>query len=529
MKHAVRGLSLVAIGVFLCGLSSLAQESSVKPLVLWAVKHDRSPNLRDIHPSEPAGELEEEEKDDFDLAVRAYPGPYQSFGHAKSTSKREVIDPVLQSYASPSNKINLGLSFDGVAHNGWIVGDPNLAVGATQVVQWVNTRYAVYNKTTGATQLGPLDGNTLWSGFGGSCQTRNSGDPVVQYDKAAKVWVMMQHATPPGGPYYLCVAVSTTSDATGSYNRYAFQVTDWPDYAKLGVWSDGYYVSYDNFVSGQATTSEVCSMDRASMLTGASASMICFGVNSKYVHLLPSDLDGSTAPPSGSPNYYINLGTDSINLWQFHVDFKNSNNSTFTGPTNLLVANFTQACSGGHCVPQLGTSQQLDSLSEYPMYRFAYRNFTSHESLVFTHSVGSPSGVRWYEIRDPGSGPFVYQHGTYSPDSNWRWMGSAAMDSLGDIALGYSLSSSTMNPAIAYTGRLTSDPLGMMEGETVVLTGNGSETTGNYRWDDYTSLSIDPVDDCTFWYTNEYYSANSSTSWNTHINSFSFSACTAPK
>jgi hypothetical protein len=437
----------------------------------------------------------------------------------------QPVDPVLQGAATSPAQFTPGLSFDGVAYSGWTVGDPNLAVGATQVVQWVNTRFAVYDKKTGGLKYGPANGNTLWNGFGGACATKNSGDPVVQYDKAAGRWVMLQHATPTGGPYLMCLAVSTSSDATGSFHRYAFSLsTDFPDYPKLGVRRDGYYLSFDQPSNGVITT-VVCALDRTAMLNGKSAGSVCFQLNSKYLHLLPSDIDGLSAPPVGSPDYFMNLGTDSLNIWQFHVDFVNPGNSTFSGPTNVAVANFSQSCGGGVCIPQSRTTNKLDSVADRLMFRLAYRHFSDgHESLVVAHTVGMPAGIRWYEIRDPKT-PFVYQQGTYSPNSSYRWMPSIAMDRAGDMAVGYSLSSSAMHPSIAYTGRLSTDSLGTMEAETIVFRGTGSELPGNNRWDDYTALSVDPQDDCTFWYTNEYYKVNGVTNWSTRIASFKFSGC----
>jgi hypothetical protein len=518
MSAFPRVISFAGLSLSIVLMGSFVRGQVAEPIVYQDLRHDRSPNLRDMVPAIGAEQSESEQE------MAESPGPYRSDNDLRPNAQ-SLVDPVLQSFASTPSTITAGSSFDGVTHNGWVVADPNVAVGATQVVQWVNTRFAVYNKTTGAKTYGPVNGNTLWNGFGGSCQNKNSGDPIVQYDKAAARWVMMQHATPAGGPYYLCVAVSTTSDATGTFNRYAFQVNNWPDYPKLGIWSDGYYVSYDNLLNGGKTSTSVCALNRANMLTGASATSVCFTLDSKYQHLLPSDLDGATLPPSGAPDYFMNMGTNSLNIWQFHVNFQTTSKSTFTGPTNIPVATFTRACSGGVCIPQSGTSQQLDSLADRLMYRLAYRNFSGHESLVVTHSVGLTSGIRWYEIRSPGSGPFVYQSGTYSPNSNWRWEGSAAMDSAGNMAIAYSVSSSSMHPSIGYAGRLSTDALGTLESETVAYSGAGSETTGNYRWDDYTSLSIDPVDDCTFWYTNEYYPSNGSTSWNTRILSFKFSSC----
>lgn len=504
------------------------------PRVVRAIGHDTSKPVRDYAPagisSSAEGEVEDAVEPDRSEAEVKPETPRS----ARLASQPPQNDPVLQngfSHAASLSSLQptLGLSFDGVASKGWAVSDTNVAVGATQVVQWVNTQYAVYNKTTGALQYGPVNGNTLWSNFGGSCQSTNNGDPVVQYDKAAGRWVMTQHAVPIGGPFYLCVAVSTTSDATGSYNRYAFELTSgFPDYPKLGVWSDGYYMSI-NQLQGGTVIATACALDRNAMLTGAAAAAVCFQPSSSYINLLPSDLDGSVAPPAGSPNYFMNFGPNALNIWQFHADFQNPGNSTFTGPVNIPVAAFTAACSGGACVPQLNTTQQIDSLADRLMYRLAYRHFSDgHEALVVTHSVGSPSGVRWYEIRSPGTGPVVYQSGTFSPDSNWRWMGSAAMDQAGDIAIGYSLSSGTMRPSVAYTGRLASDPLGTMEPEVIALTGGGSETTGNYRWGDYTSLSLDPIDDCTFWYSNQYYKTDGVKTWSTRILSFKYPTCTAP-
>lgn len=193
------------------------------------------------------------------------------------------------------------------------------------------------------------------------------------------------------------------------------------------------------------------------MLAGKPATMQCFQLSSDFAHLLPSDLDGTTPPPTGSPNYFLNFGTNSLNLWAFNVDFTNSKNTKVTGPTTIPVANFTEACGGGICIPQPGTTELLDSLGDRLMYRLAYRNFGDHESLVVNHSVTavlpgsnvSTVGVRWYEIRNPNGTPTVFQQGTFAPDANFRWMGSVAMDKVGDIAVGYSVSSSSMYPRSA--------------------------------------------------------------------------------
>jgi hypothetical protein len=252
-------------------------------------------------------------------------------------------------------------------------------------------------------------------------------------------------------------------------------------------------------------------------------------LSSTYGSLLPADLDGPTAPPAGSPNYLLSFGTNSLQLWKFHVDWTTPANTSMTGPATIAVAAFSPACSGGGtCIPQTGTTVKLDSLADRLMYRLSYRNFGDHESLLVNHSVtaGSSAGIRWYELRNPNGTPTVFQQGTYAPDSAYRWMGSIAMDHVGDIGLGYSVSSSTTHPGIRYTGRLAGDALGQMtQGEGTVLTGGGSQTGNLSRWGDYTSMSIDPANDCTFWYTDEYIPSNGSFNWHTRIGSFTFANC----
>src|SRR2546429_249730 len=266
------------------------------------------------------------------------------------------------------------------------------------------------------------------------------------------------------------------------------------------------------------------------MLAGNAGTAICFQKSSSVASLLPSDLDGSTSPPSGEPNFFIELsGTSALGLFKFHVDFATPSNSTFTGPTSIPVSSFSEACGGLTCIPQAGTTQTLDSLSDRLMYRLAYRNFGDHEALVVNHSVtaGSSVGVRWYEIRTPGTTPTIFQQGTYAPDSNYRWMGSIAMDQAGNMGLGFSLSGGALNPQIHYTGRLATSPAGVMDqGEGTIINGTGSQTASNLsRWGDYSSMTVDPSDDCTFWYTTEYIPSNGAFNWRTRIGPFKFGTC----
>lgn len=518
------GLLLAALGM-LCGTPAMAASDNGQAQVSTTVKHDVLPSLRGAMPR----------PDDFSMGPRSiplHPLPFIS-------SPGNQADPVVQT-TTINGAASSGLGFDGVGQG--FTGpsgtftvnaappDTNGSVGATQYVQIVNTALAVFDKATGAALFGPVSVNTLWSGFGGGCETNNDGDPIVLYDKAAGRWIVSQFSVSTT-PYLQCVAVSTSSDATGSWYRYAFNYgsTQFPDYPKLGVWSDAYYITFNIFNNGVTFAgAKLCAYDRNSMLAGTSATQQCFQLSSSYGGVLPADLDGANTPPAGSPNYLINFTSNTLNLWRFHVDWSTPTSTKLTGPISIPVAAFSAACSGGTCIPQAGTAEKLDSLGDRLMYRLAYRNFGDHEALVVNHSVNTGSGntgVRWYELRSPNSTPTVYQQGTYAPDSNYRWMGSIAMDQTGNILLGYSVSSSGMHPAVRYAGRVPSDTLGTLEAETSIIEGTGSQTSNLSRWGDYSSMAIDPVDDCTFWFTSEYLKANGTFNWSTRIASVKFPSC----
>src|SRR5450759_537568 len=415
---------------------------------------------------------------------------------AGAANAPEPISPVPESSTGSRQSIHkdpaIVLNFAAMGSTGaFLDTDPNGAVGATQYVQWTNARYAVYSKTTGLTIVKPTNAKTLWLGFGGPCETSNAGDGIVLYDKAAQRWIISHHAG--AMPYPQCFAISTTSDASGSYYRYAFQLTtQFPDWPKVGVWPDAYYITMNLMTSHVSVGAEVCALDRTSMLVGSPTAIAqCFtagSANTDYV-LMPADLDGSTPPPAGAPNYLLSLNTNSLDLFTFHVDWVTPANSTLSGPANIPVTPFTEGCNGGFCVPQLGSTQLLDAVGERVMYRLAYRNFSDHESLLATHTVnnsgGTSVGVRWYEIRTPAT-PVVYQSGTIQPDNNFRSMGSLAMDKVGNILIGYSVSSAAMYPASAFSGRLSTDALGTLEPETILFSGTGAQTGINdYHWGDY--------------------------------------------
>ncbi|HVB33135.1 MAG TPA: hypothetical protein VNJ52_01990 [Patescibacteria group bacterium] len=507
-----------------------AQQQKLHVVVVRDVIHVISPRLGGMKPIPPAKGVRRQ------IPLR-HPLPIHS------NVQPATQDPALQTALGPAGTTGSWINFlgNGESQPNFSMccapPDTNGSAGATQYVQWVNTEFAVFSKATGQIEYGPAEGNTLWQALGGACASSNSGDPVAEYDKQAKRWVMMQPVF--SSPYYLCVAVSTTSDATGTYNLYQFPIPGnyFPDYPKLAVWPDAYYVSYNDFQGNSFIGGSACALDRSSMLQGNAATMQCFLTS--YPSLLPSDLDGDSgapgttaAPPAGSPDYFMDFtATNALNLFAFHADWTNSANSTFSGPTALPVASFSEACGGGTCIPQPGTTQQLDSLGDRLMYRLAYRNFGAYESMVVSQSVNTGNGntgVRWYEIRNPGSNPTVYQQGTFAPDSDYRWMPSISEDELGDIALGYSVSSGTTYPSIRYTGRVPSDTLGTMETETGLIAGAGSQQGQSLtRWGDYSSMSVDPTNDCTFWYTNEILPFSGAFNWDTQIGSFSFPSCAA--
>ena len=415
-------------------------------------------------------------------------------------------------------------------------------VGPNHYVQWVNLRYSIYTLTRGANNEitafnlvpgFPKQGNVVWQGFGGRCQTDNDGDPIVQYDQLADRWILTQFAVS-AQPFTQCVAVSTSPDPTGTYFRYAFSYSrDFNDYPKMGVWPDAYYITYNMFRNGSRFIGNtVCAFERAQMLVGASARQAC--VNTTGGHSLePADLEGTTLPPAGSPNLLMSMTSTAIQFWRFSVNWA-AGTGTLTGPTNVAgVAAFSRACGGGACIVQPGTTTRLDSLADRLMYRLSYRRFATHEALVINHSVtsGTGVGVRWYELRNAAgqsfasAAPVLHQQGTFAPSNDFRWMGSAAIDKTGGIAIGYNISSATVVPSIRYAYRGPADPLGTMGNETSILVGSGSQTGNLTRWGDYSTISVDPVDGCTMVFTTQFQPANGNFNWTTFIHSFKLSTC----
>ena len=535
--RALLGSVLTSSGLLLAALALCVNSSATanaassansvgRPVVVPSYHNDVSKPLREM-PAWPEQALQEHE---------AAENPLIPLTH-KNAPDLVVDKGTLLHQLAPSIPAPI-LNFAGIQFPGVVCScappDTNGEVGATQYVQIVNEGYQVFNKATGASVLGPVSISSIWSGFGGVCQTGGDGDPVVLYDQIANRWIVSQFAGS-SIPTDECIAVSTTSDATGSYNRYGFHLgTNFFDYPHLGVWPDAYYMSMNVFnSSGTAYLGpQAFAFDRTKMLAGQPATFVTFpALGATKAPFLPSDLDGSTLPPAGAPNSFV-LFPDSgkYDTYHFHADFANPANSTFTLFSSPTAAGFTQLCPGNrNCIPQLGASStnKLDAIADRLMFRLAYRNFGDHEALVgnFTVSVSGIAGVRWFELRGVSNGPeSVFQEGTYSPDSTNRWLGSAAMNGAGDLAVGFSASDATIFPQIRYAGRLKNDPVGTLaQGEAHLYDGTGAQINTSNRWGDYSDLTVDPTDDTTFWYTNEYYDSTSSFNWRTRIGSFKIS------
>jgi len=525
------GTALVALTA--CAASALAQEppqSAVLPTVSAQVPAGTLRSLRDAPDPPPMPRP--------DLEVESFPLPAAS---------PQIADVEQRASSASATSPSLIVNFAGIdsTHGAGIPPDPVGAAGQTQYVEAVNSSIAVFDKA-GNVLMAPKSLQSLWTNYvgtnpGNNCAARNDGDPLVVYDKAADRWVVAQFSVPNSGtnfgPSFECVAVSQTSDATGAYWLYDFQYNAaLNDTSKLAVWTDAYYFSTNLFGSSAFIGPDYCAFDRAAMLAGHAATQICFLQSPTQIAGVPADLDGSTPPPAGAPGYFVGYGstTSKLNLLKLHADFANTSNSTLT-PIQVDISAYGVACGsgngGGTCVAQPSPGALLPALGDRIMFRVAYRNFGDHESIVAAHAVaaGSLVDVRWYELRSPGSTPVVYQSATFAPDSVLsRWIPSIAMDRKGNIALGYSLSGATKAPSIYFAGRLAGDTLNDMGGESALFDGAHVETSavgGFTRWGDFSTLTIDPTDDCTFWYTNQYYASNGVSTWATRIGALRFSGC----
>ncbi|HEY1638188.1 MAG TPA: hypothetical protein VGF62_06665 [Rhizomicrobium sp.] len=446
------------------------------------------------------------------------------------TRSTPPADPLLrQKHGATKPTPPLDLRFPGIGNpegcGGCSPPDTNGDVGLNEYVQIVNaTKIGVFNKNTGS-QTQVFDLGSLWSS--GPC-TQDVGDPVAVFDNLAQRWVFTQLAA----PHHVCIAVSQTSDPQGAYFLYLFDVGDFPDYFKIGAWSDAYL--------GTANQSSYSAMafDRAKMLVGnPTATLIRFTGETNL--LLPATVSGSSAPAPGG--YFFTFkddqfhgGVDRIELFQLKPNFGHPEKSTFKLVKAFPIAPFTYTVCGFFnfdCIPQKGTSVLVDAVSEWPMQRFSYRMLPTQEELVGNFTVGggtaSPgAAVRWFELRKTGRKWKLIQEGTQDlGDGLNRWMGSIAIDESGDIALGYSASSANDFPSIRYATRTPGDPFGTLGPEKILIRGKGSQTSSD-RWGDYSGMAVDPVGGCQFWYTTEFYPVSSGSNWQTEVGAFTEPTCT---
>jgi len=564
-------LSLFALLLLVVSTAAQNKPDRVVPKFSTAVAFDTSSPVRDLATAKKAF------SSSVVLEVRPERGPVV---RDKGFSGDGAVQTSSQTLAARVNALAIPsplLTFEGLSNQdnfnlfGFRVNppDPNGDVGPNHYVEIVNLAFAVYSKN-GTLLLGPIDTGTLWADFEVPDCTDPSGDPIVLYDQLADRWILSQFTTSglsdPTRPFWNCVAISTTGDPTGTYYRYAFETGHFqffPDYPKYGVWTDSYVITTREFGPTTEYGIGVYALEKNKMINGQPARAVSFFIDGNDPELLPlvgdgllaADIDGKQKPKLDAPIPLVGTQDDggpygavfdALNIWNLSVKWRSTPVATLSLNTQLPTAAFDSifpcAPSSRDCLPQPGITnpaQYLDILSyrQRPTWRLAYRNFKDYEALVTNQSVEAApgvAGVRWYEIRRTGDTYSIYQQGTYAPgDGVHRWMGSVAMDRQGNMALGYSVVNGVdVYPGIRYTGRLSGDPLGEMTlGEGVIIDGSGVQRTTNSRWGDYTSMNIDPTDDCTFWYVNEYYTLagqlSSTAGWQTRVGSFKLPGCVA--
>ena len=570
--HRRRVRLLVVIAVVLTAALAAAPSgtaASKKPTFSTAAAFDVSPPVTLLQPSAGGADLPAGNTRSANAPVADSDSGYTGDVALQSSGFSAIAAAgPLANFEGLSNQDNFTI-FGGRVNPPDPVGD----VGPNHYVEMVNLVFGIYDKA-GNKLLAPVDTGTLWSGFPIEDCTDPSGDPIVLYDQTTDRWLLSQFTTrgldDPALPFYNCIAISTSGDPTGSYYRYAFITQKdvdggyyFPDYPKYGVWTNSYLMTTRDFGSVDGYGISVYALEKNKMVNGeANARAVQFFLDSEDPDvnledigdgLLPADIDGNrrpraqaAAPIVGTQDDGAGYGAtvDALNIYDLAVQWSANPTASLSAPLELPTVPFDSifpcAPTSRDCLPQPGITdpnQYLDILSyrQRPTYRLAYRNFGTYEALVTNQSVEAlpvVAGVRWYELRRTNGVYSIHQQGTYAPpDGVHRWMGSIAMDRNGNMAVGYSVVNGTsVFPGIRYTGRLAGDPPGQMTvAEGTIINGSGVQTTTNSRWGDYTSMNVDPVDDCTFWYVNEYYTAagqaSSPAGWQTRIASFRLPGC----
>ncbi|MEI7981720.1 MAG: T9SS type A sorting domain-containing protein [Bacteroidota bacterium] len=439
-----------------------------------------------------------------------------------------ITDSVVQPASGSKHGDTILQNFEGLANLNWLVPpDPCGDAGPDHYFQMVNVSCAIYNKS-GVRILGPFNSGSIWNGMP---HNSSNGDGIVRYDENAGRWFISQFSLPnfPYGPFYQMIAVSETADPTGSWFRWEFAFDDLPDYPKFAIWPDGYYMSFNRIRSGGGAYdgAGAAAFDRTAMLNGDPAARIILfllNTNDDAYCMLPADCDGEF-PEMGTPGYFFFLKRNFLGSLEFQADWNNPSGSTLG---NYFRIPISQTQSLIENIPQRGTVRTLTPINDRLMFSLQFRKFANHQSMVVNHTVdvGTSTGIRWYELRRTTENWYIHQQSTYAPDSNFRWMGSMAMDDAGNIALGYSVSGPDLYPSVRYAGRMADDPLGQLTiAEREIIAGSGAQTGewgGRGRWGDYSAMSVDPVDASTFWYIQEYFDSTSVSSWKTRIASFSF-------
>jgi hypothetical protein len=447
--------------------------------------------------------------------------------------KSNKHDPLLQLQNGNDKRGSILLNFEGTGNLQYkLPPDPVGAIGTNHFVQIVNMSFTIFDKS-GNNLYGPAPLLTLWQEAPEPWASVSNGDPIVLYDALAGRWLITELALPnqPLGPYYLKVAVSQTYDPLGGWFLYGIEYDHFCDYPKISVWPDGYYVTTNGYEWNGSQWSfhgvSVKVLERDSLLIGSSQPRIVYfdlHPNTQPWSMLPSDLDG-TPPLEGTPAYlaYLRDGeVDRIFIYKATINWSNISNSTLLWMNNLLPEPFTGSLPGG--IQQPEGAPFLASLSNRLMYRLQYRYFGEYECLIANHTVNRGddiAAIRWYELRNYGNDWEIYQQGTYSPDENHRWMGSAAVDGYGNMALGYSVSGAQVYPSVRYAGRTADAPAGILNiPEQSIIEGSGAQLNPNHRWGDYSCMSVDPLDHTTFFYTQQYYETTSDRGWQTRVSAF---------